>query len=132
VTLDANKALVRRLFEEVFPAGDPSAVHELVAPEIIDHNPMPGQPPGVKGIEYVVSRLHTAHPDLRFTVDDLVAEADRVAIRWTLRATGTGSMLGQSPGGTPVEQTAIVIFRIADGKIAERWAGFSPMPATPD
>lgn len=127
MTLDANKALVRRLFEEVFPAGDPTAVRDLVAEEITDHDPMPGQPAGVEGIEFVVSTLHAAHPDLRFTVDDLAAEADRVAIRWTLRGTNTGPMFGQPPSGKPIEQTAIVIFRIANGKIAERWAGFSPI-----
>jgi len=126
VTLDANKALVRRLFEEVFPAGDPSAVRDLVAPGIIDHDPIPGQPAGLEGIEYVVSALHTAQPDLQFIVDDLVAEADRVAIRWTLRGTHTGPMLGQPPTGQPVQQKAIVIFRIADNKIVERWAAFSP------
>jgi len=126
VTLDANKALVRRLFEKVFPAGDLSAVRDLVAADIIDHDPLPGQPAGVEGIEYVVSTLHTAHPDLRFTVDDLLAEADRVAIRWTLRGTSVGPMFDRPPSSQPVEQTAIVIFRIADGKIAERWAGFSP------
>ncbi len=126
VTLDANKDLVRRMFEEVFRAGDPSAVRHLVATGIVDHDPMPGQPAGVEGIEYVVSTLHTAYPDLRFTVDDLVAESDRVAIRWTMRGTNTGPMLGQPPSSEPVHQTAIVIFRIVDGKIAERWAGFSP------
>jgi steroid delta-isomerase-like uncharacterized protein len=125
MTLDANKALVRRLFEEVFPAGDLTAVRDLVAEDIVDHDPMPGQPAGVAGIEFVVSTLHTAQPNLRFTVDDLVAEADRVAIRWTLRGTNTGPMFGQPPSGEPVEQTAIVIFRIADEKIAERWAAFS-------
>lgn len=125
MTLEANKALVRRLFEEVFPAGDPSAVRDLVASDNIDHDPMPGQPAGVEGIEYVLSTLYKAHPDLRFTVDDLVAEADRVAIRWTIRGTNTGSLFGQPPSGEQVEQTAVVIFRIAAGKIAERWAGFS-------
>lgn len=124
MTIDANKALVRRLFEEVFPAGDPAAVRDLVAEQILDHDPIPGQPAGVDGIGYVVSTLHTAHPDLRFTVDDLVAEADRVAIRWTLRGTNTGPMFGHPPSGQPVEQSAVVIFRIAAGKIVERWAGF--------
>lgn len=70
--------------------------------------------------------MHTAHPDLRFTIDDLVAEADRVVIRWTLHGTNTGPMLGQPPTGQAVELAAIVIFRIADGKIAERWAGWKP------
>ncbi len=128
MTLDSNKALVRRLFEEVFPAGDPSAVRDLVAAGIIDHDPFPGQPTGREGIEYVVSTLHTAQPDLQFTIDDLLAEEDRVAIRWTLRGTLTGPMLGQPPTGQPVQQTAIVIFRIADNKIVERWAAFRPPP----
>ncbi len=126
MTLDANKALVRRLFEEVFPAGEPSAVCDLVAPNFIDHDPIPGQPAGVDGVEYVISTLRTAQPDLQFTVNDLLAEGDRVAIRWTLRGTNAGPMLGQPPSGQPGEQTAIVIFRIADGKIAERWARLQP------
>lgn len=124
VTPEANKALIRRLFEEVIPAGDPTAMRELVAPDWIDHLPMPGQPPGVEGGEYVVSTMHTAHPDLRFSIDDLIAEDDRVMIRWTLRGTNTGPMFGRPPTGEPVEREAIVIFRIADGKIAERWAAW--------
>jgi predicted ester cyclase len=70
--------------------------------------------------------MYGAHPDLRFTIDDLIAEADRVTIRWTLHGTNTGPMLGRPPTGQPVELAAIVIFRIADGKIAERWAGWKP------
>jgi predicted ester cyclase len=58
--------------------------------------------------------------------DDPVVEADRVTIRWTLRGTNTGPMLGRPPTGQPVELAAIVIFRIADGRIAERWGGWKP------
>jgi predicted ester cyclase len=86
VTLDANKALIRRVFEKVIPAGDSAAMRDLVAPDWIDHDPLPGQPAGLEGAEYVVSTMHGAHPDLRFSIDDLIAENDRVAIRWTLRA----------------------------------------------
>jgi predicted ester cyclase len=126
VTLDANKALVRRVFEEVIPGGDPTAMRDLVAPDFLDHDPLPGQPAGAAGAEYVVSTMPGAHPDLRFTIDDLVAEADRVTIRWTLRGTNTGPMFGRPPSGLPVELRAIVIFRIADGRLAERWAGWKP------
>jgi steroid delta-isomerase-like uncharacterized protein len=125
-TVEANKALIRRVFEEVIPAGDPTAMHEVMAEDFLDHDPLPGQPPGVEGGEYVVSTMHGAHPDLRFDIDDLVAEGDRVTIRWTLHGTNTGPMLGRPPTGQPVELAAIVIFRIADGKIAERWAGWKP------
>lgn len=126
MTLDANKALIRRVFDEVIPGGDPTAMRDLVAPDFLDHDPLPGQPAGAAGAEYVVSTMHGAHPDLRFTIDDLVAEADRVTVRWTLRGTNTGPMFGRPPSGLPVELRAIVIFRIADGRLAERWAGWKP------
>ena len=127
-TLEANKTLIRRLFEEVIPAGDPLAMRGFMAPDFLDHSPLPGQPAGGEGGEYVVTTMHTAHPDLRFSIDDLIAEADRVTIRWTLRGTNTGSMLGRPPSGQPVVRSAIVIFRIADGRIAERWAGWTRNP----
>ena len=126
VTPDANKALIREVFEKVIPAGDPAGLRDLVAPDWVDHDPLPGQPPSLEGAGYVVSTMHGAHPDLRFTIDDLIAEHNRVTIRWTLRGTNTGPMLGRPPTGQPVELAAIVIFRIADGKIAERWAAWKP------
>ena len=126
MTLDANKALIRHVFEKVIPTGDAAAMRELVTPGWIDHDPLPGQPAGVEGAEYVVSTMHGAHPDLCFSIDDLIAEGDRVTIRWTLRGTSTGPMLGRPPTGKPVELAAIVIFRITDGRIAERWAGWKP------
>ena len=73
MTLDANKALVRRVFEEVIPSGDATAMRDLVAPDFLDHDPLPGQPAGAQGAEYVVTTMHGAHPDLRFTIDELVA-----------------------------------------------------------
>ena len=126
MTPDASKALIRDVFEKVIPAGDPAGLSDLVNPDWIDHDPLPGQPAGLAGAEYVVSTMHGAHPDLCFTIDDLIAEDDRVTIRWTLHGTNTGPMLGRPPTGQPVELAAIVIFRIADGKIAERWAAWKP------
>jgi predicted ester cyclase len=128
VTLEANKALIRRVFEEVIPAGEPTAMREFFAPDFLDHDPLPGQPAGVEGAEYVVSTMHGAHPDLRFTIDDLLADADRVAIHWTMHATNSGPLLGRPPTNRPVELSAIVIFRVADGKVAERWAGWKRNP----
>ncbi len=123
-TLEAHKAVIRRVFEEVIPAGDTAAMRDLAAPDFLDHDPMPGQPAGAEGAEYVVSTMHTAHPDLRFTIDDLIAEGDRVTIRWILHGTNTGPMLGRPPTGQRVELAAIVIFRMADGRMAERWAAW--------
>ena len=126
--LAANKALIRRVFEEVIPAGDAIAMRELATPDFLDHDPLPGQPPGCEGVEYVVASMHGAHPDLRFAIHDLVAEGDLVTVRWTMHGTNTGPLFGQPPSGQPVELSAIAIFRIADGKLAERWAAWKRMP----
>jgi steroid delta-isomerase-like uncharacterized protein len=124
--VDENEALIRRVFEDVIPTGNVAAMRELVAPDFLDHDPLPGQPAGSAGAEYVVATMHGAHPDLRFTIDDLVVEGDRVVIRWTMNATNTGPLFGRPPTGQPVKLAAIVIFRIADGRLAERWAAWKP------
>lgn len=121
MSVETNKAAIRRFFEEVLPAGDVDGVDALVGSAIVDHNPTPGQPAGAAGIRHVVRTLHGAHVDLRVTVDDLVGEGDRVAARWTLRGIQTGPLFGVPPSGGRVEASAFVIFRFADGKVVERW-----------
>ncbi len=125
-SLDANKALVRRVFEQVIPSGDAASMRTMFAPDFLDHDPLPGQPPGSDGAVFVVHTMHDAHSDLRFTIADLIAEGDRVTIRFILHGTNTGPLLGREPSRLPIEYSAIVIFRIADGLIAERWAGWKP------
>ena len=126
MTTEANKAVVRRLFEEVFPAADLAALDEIVAPDFVDHSPVPGQPPGVDGVRHVLRGLHAGYADLRVTVDDLFGEGDRVAARWTLRGRHTGSLFGEAPTGAAVAHGILVVFRLAHGKIAERWAAHLP------
>jgi steroid delta-isomerase-like uncharacterized protein len=124
MTTAANKALVRHVFEDVIPAGDADAMRALFTDGFVDHDPLPGQPAGADGAAYVVRTMHGAHPDLRFAIDDLVAEADRVVISWTLTGTNTGPLLGRPPTGEAVELSAIAIFRIDEGRIAERWVAW--------
>ncbi len=126
MTTETNKAVVRRLLEEVFPAADLAALDELVAPDLVDHSPVPGQPPGVEGVRHVLRGLHAGYADLRVTVDDLFGEGDRVAVRWTLRGRHTGSIFGEAPTGAAVATGILVVFRLANGKIAERWAAHLP------
>ena len=121
---EANKALIRRVFEEVIPAGVPEGMRTVVAEDFLDHDPLPGQPAGVAGAEYVVANMAGGHPDIRFQIHHLLAEGDRVTIHWTMTGTRSGTFLGQPPTGEAVEMSAIVIFRVADGRLAERWAGW--------
>lgn len=122
MSVETNKASVRRFFEAVLPTGDVDAVEALVGSDFVDHNPTPGQPAGAEGIRHVVRNLHGAHPDLLITIDDLIGEGDRVAARWTLRGTQTGPLFGMPPSGERVENSTLVVFRFADGKVVERWA----------
>ena len=128
MTIAANKELIRHVFEDVIPAGDATAMRALVTPDFLDHDPLPGQPAGRDGAGYVVATMHGAHPDLRFAIDELMAEGDLVTVRWTMRGTNTGPLFGQAPTGRPVELAAIAIFRVAGGRLAERWAGWKRTP----
>ena len=122
---EENRKVVRQVFEEFFNNYNLALGDELIAPEFVDHNPLPGQPPGPGGIKWVNTMLHSAHSDLKCVVDDVIAEEDKVAVRWTLRGINTGSMLGMPPSGREVAELVIAIFRIKDGKIMERWAAFA-------
>lgn len=119
---DRNKALVRRVFEEIFQHADIDALDDVVAPDIIDHDPTPGQPAGIEGIRHVVHFLHDAFTAPNFVVEDLITEGDRVVARWRLSGTSTGSNPIMPPAGTTTDDGIIVIFRIENGKIFERWA----------
>ena len=124
MTPAANKELVRHVFEDVIPAGDAAALRTSSSMTSSITTRCPDSRRGADGATYVVRTMHGAHPDLRFTIDDLVAEGDRVVISWTLRGTNTGPLLGRPPTGESVELAAMVIFRIEEGLIAERWAAW--------
>ena len=117
---DANKALVRRYVEEILSGGKLERLDELVSPEFVDRTP--GAPPQTRGPEVVresQKRARDLFQDIRYTVDDLIAEGDRVVARYTVRAIRKTAE-GSDPG-KPIEVTGITIYKIADGKIAETW-----------
>ncbi len=123
MSTDQNKDLVRRFVEEIFNKSNLAALDQFVTADIADHKPpFPGLPPGIEGARQVFAAFHAAFPDARVTIEDMVAEGDRVVWRWTFSGTNQGSLMGMPPTGKPVTFTGIDIFRMADGKIAERWA----------
>ena len=121
MSVEENKAIVRRFFEEIFNQGDLSVADEIVAADFVNHNPAPGQTPGVEGLKEFVVDLRTAFPNVVFTIDDEVAEGDKVAIRWTCRGTHEAEF-GRIPAtGKHVEFSALNIHRVVGGKIQEGW-----------
>ena len=117
-----NKALVRRCFKEIWSKGNVDAIDQLVAANYANHDPAGPMPAtGRDGLKQHVTAYRTAFPDLTFTVDDIVAEDNKVTARWTARGTHKGTLLGIAPTGRPVTTEGISVLRIANGKIAEAW-----------
>lgn len=120
---DALKAMYRRWLLEEWGAGDYSVAEELIADDLVDHNPLPGQPPGRAGEVWMAKMIRTAFPDAAFQADVVIADGDYVTGRWTMTATNTGpfELFGLPPTGRPVTMTGQEIFRVRDGKFAEVW-----------
>jgi steroid delta-isomerase-like uncharacterized protein len=110
----------RRIIDAI-SRGDADALDELVAPDIVDHNPVPDQAPGVEGFRQWIAAAKSSFPDLAGTVEDLIAEGDRVAARVTWRATHRGQFLGIPPTGRTVSFSAFHIVRFSRERAAEWW-----------
>jgi len=121
VSIEENKTIARRVYEEVLNQGNLAAVDELFAPNTVDHNPLPGQLPGFEGAKQGFVVLRTGFPDIHFTIEDQVAEDDKVVTRWTMRGTHNGVFMGVPPTGRKVTIMGIATFRVVDGRIVDRW-----------
>ncbi len=120
MSLEANKALVRRFIDEIFVRGRPEAVDELLADDFVSHT-WRSTGDGKGDLKRAMERLSTVLADSRFTVEDLIAEGDRVAVRVTAQATQVGEFMGLAPSGKAYSIGEIHIFRIRDGKVVEHW-----------
>ena len=122
MSTEANKALVRRFFAETLSAGRIAAVDEFIAADAVEHEELaPGVPPGREGVKVFFALLRAAFPDLQVTIDDLIAEGDKVMAYLTLRGTHQGEFLGIPPTGRQVAFRTIDIVRVADGLMVEHW-----------
>jgi steroid delta-isomerase-like uncharacterized protein len=125
---EANKSLVRREMEEVFNQGNLDAAEDLYAPDYVIHDPTsPEDVRGVEGARHFAATYRQAFPDFQATVEDQVAEGDKVATRFTARGTHLGELEGIAPTGNRIEVTGINISRIAGGKIAEEWTNYDTL-----
>jgi steroid delta-isomerase-like uncharacterized protein len=119
---DHNKALERRAIEEVWNRKNYAVVDELVASDYVGHSSAPAtETQGPEGFRQFYAALHTAFPDIHFTIEDLIAEGDKVVTRWTARATHRGEFRGIPPTGMTGVITGVTIDRIANGKFVECW-----------
>jgi steroid delta-isomerase-like uncharacterized protein len=121
MTTEELKVLERRFFDEMLNRGELSAGDDLFAEDSVDYAGFPGQAPGREGFKQAVVMMHAAFPDIHYTIEDMVAEGDRIATRWTLRGTHEGEFFGIPATGNQVSVEGIHILRFADGQIVECW-----------
>jgi steroid delta-isomerase-like uncharacterized protein len=117
---EENKQLVRR-YQEIYNSNDLDALSEVLADDLVTPKIMAGIPSGLEGAKSAHRIMLKGFPDFQTTIDDLIAEADEVAARITMRGTHTGEFVGIPPTGRRVEFTGMYVVRIENGKIAEHW-----------
>lgn len=119
---EANKSIFRRFVDEVINRGDLGAVDELLSPDYVEHTELlPGLPSGREGAKQQFALLHAAFPDLCVTLEDAVAEEDRVASRSLWHGTHRGELLGLEATGKCLKFDLLEFVRIRKGRIVEHW-----------
>ena len=121
MSLEDNKAIIRAYVEAVWNQQQLDRADEFMAPDFLDHASLPGQAPGLAGAKNKWAMYQAGIPDLRVTIEDLVAEGDKVGVRRTYEGTHKGELLGVPPTGNHIQFGGISIFRLIRGKITESW-----------
>jgi steroid delta-isomerase-like uncharacterized protein len=122
MSAEQNKALNRRLVEQGFSTGNLAVIEELVAVNCLDHGAPPGAPNGLPGVKQFVAMFRGAFPDLRYDIQDQVAEGDKVVTRTVWHGTHQGPFLGIPPTGKQVAVAGMDMTRWQDGKAVEHWS----------
>ena len=120
MAVEQNKETARRYYEEVLNKGDVDLLDEIAVPGYIEHDPFPGTREGRAGLKDRVTMLK-AGLDPRFTIEDVVAEGDKVVVRWTNEGSMVGEFLGMPANGKSFKIAGVDIHRLENGKLAEHW-----------
>ena len=121
-SLEQNKALTRNYIEEAWNKGDLDFIDKNFSSDFVGHGTFPGQPTNRDGVKSVISTIRNAIPDLHITIEDILAEGDKVASRWVTKGTHKGDLMGAKPTGNKISVSETAVFRVKDGKVVEAWA----------
>ncbi|MBI4788257.1 MAG: ester cyclase [Chloroflexi bacterium] len=129
MSTEQNKATLRRFYEEVFNQGKYSVLDEICVPNYVSHSP--GNPPGIPnnrdGLRQIIMMYRNAVPDIHFTIEDIMAEGDKVVCRWSSTGTHKGELLGIPATNKRATVTGTDITRCENGKLAEGWGVFDQL-----
>ncbi|MBV9711630.1 MAG: ester cyclase [Ktedonobacteraceae bacterium] len=120
MSIDENKAIIRRVFDEALNLGKLELVDKLFTTNFVDHS-TPEQATGPAGVKDFFSSVRSSFPDLHVSIDDIIAEDSRVVVRTTWQGTHLGRYAGKEPDGKRVDGTLIQIFHLENGQIIEEW-----------
>ena len=121
MSLTDMKAKFRLLYDEILNNGRLELFAELCAPDFVKYAMPPGLSYGIEGSKQSILMLRSAFPDLKYTVEDMFGEGDKLVARWSAKGTHKGDFMGIPPTGKQVYFTGIEIIRIEDGKAVEEW-----------
>ena len=124
----ANKAIIRRYMEELWNQGNLAVLDEIFATHFVDHIPaFLDSQSDFEETKQFVTGFRAAFPDVHITVEDIIAEGDKIVCRWTTRGTHKGDLMGIPPTGKQLTFTGMTILRIESGKIVERWVNWDAL-----
>lgn len=119
---EENKAVVGKFYEEVFNKGNINAIDQICDPKVVDHTPAPGQSgKGVAALKESMAELRAGFPDLKITVEDVVAEKDIVVARFSAVGTHKGTFMGAPATGKKISVQGLDMIRVKNGKAKEVW-----------
>ncbi|HEX6606809.1 MAG TPA: ester cyclase [Chloroflexia bacterium] len=123
MSVEENKAMLSRIYDECFNAHDLSAMDKYFAPDYIEHSPEVPQPLDLQGFKNLFGMYLSAFPDARFTIEAVMGEGDMLAWRDTFTGTHQGELMGIPPTGKRISVTGVHYGRARDGMAVEHWAG---------
>lgn len=121
MSIEQNKALAKLWGDEIWGKGNLAVVDEIFAPNFVFHYPGVEVTPNREGYKKIVAEWRTPLADIEGTTEDMIAEGDKVVVRWTWSGIHKGDYMGIAPTGKQMTLTGICILRIAGGKIVEEW-----------
>lgn len=127
MSTEANKAIVARIWEEVYSQGDVSVVDEVMDERYLNHDLLPGEEPGAEGVKQFALSLRGAFPDLRFNVEEMLAKDDLVVTRWLATGTHEGEFLAVPASGRRMAATGMTMHRLENGRIVEGWTNWDAL-----
>jgi steroid delta-isomerase-like uncharacterized protein len=128
MSVEQNKDLIRRLMA-AYQSPEPSRLDSLLVEDYVHHDPSlpPDMQRGRENYKQVLASFHSAFPGFSMEIDDMIAENDKVAVRWTFRGTHRGELMGVPASGKQAEITGSETYRCANGRVVEGWANFDAL-----